>query len=259
MTPRVSILMPVYKTAPFLKEAIDSILCQTFSDFEFIILNDASPDNAEKILDTYSDPRIIRYRSENNVGLANILNVGIAMARGEYIARMDSDDISHPTRLQIEVDYLDSHPEIDLVSCGMQQFGLSDRTMSYKESFWLVCYNAFFFSPILHASSMWRKHRFEETQLRYRQERVPAEDYDLWIRALAHGLKLINIPDVLYKYRIHGNQQATARRDICELMEKNIQKEYFHSFPYWFSIRWWRYAFRQHWPKRICKFYFNIK
>ena len=248
MNPRVSILMPVYKTAPFLKEAMDSMLQQTFEDFELIVLNDDSPDNADEILDLYTDKRIVRYKSEKNIGLANILNIGIEMVRGEYIARMDSDDISLPARLQTEVDYLDSHPHIDLVSCGMQQFGLSDRVMSYKESFWLVCYNAFFFSPILHASSMWRKKSFENKGLRYRQERVPSEDYDLWTRALCKGLKLINIPEVLYKYRIHGKQNTT-NQELCKKTDAEIQKEYWHSFPYWFHLRWWAYALRHHWVR----------
>lgn len=253
MTPRVSILMPVYNTAPFLKEAVDSILCQTFTDFELIILNDASPDDAETILDSYSDNRIVRYLGTTNVGLANILNIGIQMARGEFIARMDSDDISIPARLQTEVDYLDAHPDIDLVSCGMQLFGLSDKTMSYKESFWLVCYNAFFFSPVLHASSMWRKQSFENHHLRYRQDRVPAEDYDLWTRAIAHRLKLINIPDVLYKYRIHSSQ--TTRNEVdCKAKDALIQKEYWHSFPYWTSIKWWLYALRHHWIKHRIRY-----
>ena len=250
MIPRVSIIMPVYNTAPYLKEAVDSILNQSFSDFEFIILDDASQDVSASILDSYSDSRIMRYTSDKNIGLANILNIGLDMARGEYIARMDSDDISLPFRLQTEVDYLDSHPKIDLVSCGMQQFGLADRTMSYKENFWLVCYNAFFFSPILHASSMWRKDRFEQLALRYRQGRVPSEDYDLWTRALCMGLRLINIPEVLYKYRIHGNQNTT-NQDLCNQMDAEIQKEYWRDFPYRYSIRWWAYALRHHWVRNV--------
>ena len=250
MTPRVSIIMPVFNAAPYLKEAVDSVMNQSFRDFELIILDDASQDDSSKILDTYSDPRVVRFTSEQNIGLANILNVGIEMSRGEYIARMDADDISLPTRLQAEVNYLDSHPKIDLVSCGMQQFGLADRKMSYKESFWLVCYNAFFFSPILHASSMWRKKCFENNGLNYRQERVPSEDYDLWVRALCKGLKLINIPEVLYKYRIHGNQNTT-NQELCKQMDAEIQKEYWRSFPYWFSLRWWTYALRHHWIKHI--------
>lgn len=250
MSPKVSIIMPFHNAAPFLKAAVDSILNQTFRDFELVVLNDGSSDNSEVILDTYTDPRIVRYFNVENIGLANTLNIGLSMARGEYIARMDADDISLPTRLQTEVEYLDSHPKIDLVSCGMQQFGLADRTMSYKEDFWLVCYNAFFFSPILHASSMWRKARFEQHGLRYRQERVPSEDYDLWVRALCKGLKLINIPEVLYRYRIHGNQNTT-NQDLCKQMDAEIQKEYWRDFPYWFSVRWWVYALRHHWVRNI--------
>ena len=86
MSPVVSILMPVYKTAPYLREAMDSILSQTFTDFELIILNDCSPDTADEILDTYTDSRIVRYKGEKNVGLSNILNVGIGMARGQALS-----------------------------------------------------------------------------------------------------------------------------------------------------------------------------
>ena len=128
MAPLVSILMPVYKTAPYLREAMDSMLSQTFADFELIVLNDCSPDNAEEILDTYDDPRIVRYKGEKNAGLSNVLNVGIGMARGKYIARMDSDDISSPQRMQVQVDYLETHPEVDLVSVGMQLFGAREAT-----------------------------------------------------------------------------------------------------------------------------------
>ena len=225
MSPIVSILMPVYKTAPYLQEAMDSILSQTFTDFELIVLNDCSPDNPDEILDTYSDPRIVRYKGEKNVGLSNILNIGIGMARGKYIARMDSDDLSMPDRLRIQVEYLESHAEIDLVSVGMQLFGA-------KEEVWIREHNpdkvkiiALFHSPVLHASSMWRKDRFEENGLRFRQEMVPSEDYDLWTRALVKGLRLVNLPQVLYKYRIHPTQ-ATMRTDLTAEKDRQVQQEY---------------------------------
>ena len=225
MAPLVSVLMPVYKTAPYLREAMDSMLCQTFKDFELIVLNDCSPDNAEEILDAYDDSRIVRYKGENNVGLSNVLNVGIAMARGKYIARMDSDDISLPNRLQIQVDYLETHSEIDLASVGMQLFGA-------KESVWIrernpekVKIEALFHSPVLHASSMWRKDSFERHGLRFRQEMVPAEDYDLWTRAMLKGLKLVNLPEVLYEYRIH-EAQATVQTDKTAAKSREVQMAY---------------------------------
>lgn len=213
MTPRVSVLMPVFNVAPYLKEAMDSILSQTYEDFELIVLNDCSPDDSEAILDMYADPRIVRYHGETNVGLANVLNVGIRMAKGEYIARMDSDDISLPTRLEAQVSYLDSHPEVDLVSAGMRKFGASEDILVHRTDLEEVKFEAMTFSPILHASSMWRKARFMAENLYYKQEMVPSEDYDLWTRALVKGLVLINIPDILYKYRSHESQVTFTNKN----------------------------------------------
>lgn len=228
MLPQVSILMPVYKTAPYLREAMDSMLSQTFSDFELIVLNDCSPDNAEEILDTYDDPRIVRYKGSKNVGLSNVLNIGIELARGKYIARMDSDDISLPNRLQVQVDYLEAHPEIDLVSVGMQLFGAKEDVWIREQNPEKVKINALFQSPVLHASSMWRKASFEKHGLRYRQDMVPSEDYDLWTRALTKGLALANLPEVLYKYRIHPTQ-ATNNLGKIEDKVLEVRKNYIHA------------------------------
>ena len=228
MVPLVSILMPVYKTAPYLREAMDSMLSQTFTDFELIVLDDCSPDNAEEILDSYTDSRIVRYKGEKNAGLSNVLNVGIGMARGKYIARMDSDDLSMPERLQIQVDYLEAHPDIDLVSVGMQLFGAKEEVWLREQDPEKVKIIALFHSPILHASSMWKKDSFEKHGLRFRQEMVPAEDYDLWTRALVKGLRLVNLRQVLYKYRIHP-EQATTQTDKTTSKSRMVQQNYLAS------------------------------
>lgn len=226
--PAISILMPVYNTAPYLREAMDSMLSQTFTDFELIVLNDCSPDNAEEILDTYDDPRIVRYKGEKNEGLSNVLNVGIDMARGKYIARMDSDDVSLPNRLQVQVDYLEAHPEVDLVSVGMQLFGAKEEVWIREKDPEKVKITALFYSPVLHASSVWRKDSFERHGLRFIQEMVPAEDYDLWTRALVKDLKLVNLSDVLYKYRLHPNQ-ATLQTDKTSAKSMIVQQNYLRS------------------------------
>lgn len=247
MPPVVSILMPVYKTAPYLREAMDSILSQTFTDFELIILNDCSPDNADEILDTYTDSRIVRYKGEKNVGLSNILNVGLGKARGEYIARMDSDDLSMPDRLQIQLDYLASHPDVDLVSAGMQLFGAKDEVWIREQNPEKVKIEALFHSPILHASSMWRRMRFEDNDLRFRQEMVPSEDYDLWTRAMVKGLKLVNLRQVLYRYRIH-QAQATTRTDLTAEKDRLVQQNYLQDTLPSLSVKY-REAFpNQLWP-----------
>lgn len=224
-SPLVSILMPVYNTAPYLKEAMDSMLSQTFKDFELIVLNDCSPDNADEILDMYNDPRIVRYKGERNMGLSNVLNAGMDMARGKYIARMDSDDISLPNRLEVQVKYMEEHPDIDLCSCGMKMFGAKDDVWIRDADPEKVKVTALFFSPILHASSIWKKESFDKYGLRFRQEMVPAEDYDMWCRALSKGLKLVNLPNVLYRYRIHPSQ-ATTQTEKSRLKCREIQQEY---------------------------------
>ena len=225
IAPLVSILMPIYNTAPYLREAMDSMLAQTFTDFELIVLNDCSPDNAEEILDTYDDSRIVRYKGEKNAGLSNVLNVGIEMAQGKYIARMDSDDISLPQRLQVQVDYLENHPEVDLVSVGMRLFGAKEGTWIRELNPEKVKIEALFHSPVLHASSVWKKDAFEKQGLRFRQEMVPAEDYDLWVRAMLKGLKLVNLPEVLYEYRIH-DAQATLQTDKTAAKSREVQMAY---------------------------------
>ena len=231
MPPVVSILMPVYRTASYLREAMDSMLSQTFTDFELIILNDCSPDNAEEILDEYKDPRIVRYLGEKNQGLANVLNVGMRLARGKYIARMDSDDLSTPNRLDVQVDYLEQHPDIDLCSCGMNLFGAMEDQWIRESDFEILRINALFFSPVLHASSVWRRDAFERLGLRFRQEMVPAEDYDLWCRALSGGLRLVNIPDCLYLYRIHPDQ-ATGNTEKTLQKEQLVREGFLHTiFP----------------------------
>ncbi len=226
--PLVSVLMPVYRTASYLQEALDSMLSQTFADFELIVLDDCSPDNAQDILDGCHDPRIVRYRGENNVGLANVLNKGMEMARGKYIARMDSDDISLPDRLLRQVEYLEGHPDIDLCSCAMELFGARDGLWVRDADPDKVRISALFFSPVLHASSLWRCDSFERHGLRFDQATVPAEDYDLWTRALVAGLRMVNLPEPLYRYRIREGQ-ATADTSRTSPKERETRQRYFRA------------------------------
>lgn len=225
MSPKVSILMPIYYTASYLKEAVDSILAQTYTDFELITLDDCSPDNAQEILDQYSDERIVRYKGVTNRGLSNVLNVGLTMAKGEYIARMDSDDVSFPERLATQIQFMEQHPEVDLCSCGMELFEARSEVWTRNADPRKVELEALFFSPILHASSLWRKDSFEKHGLIFDQDMVPAEDYDLWVRALLCRLTLVNMPQVLYRYRIRPNQ-ATSNSEACNAKVLEIRRKY---------------------------------
>lgn len=223
-SPRVSILMPVYNNELYVAEAIESMLNQTFGDFELIVLDDCSSDNSQDVVESFTDNRIIYHRNEKNLGLANNLNVGLDLAKGEFIARMDGDDISLPTRLETQVNFLDLHSDIDLCSCGLEMFG-HEKTVWIRESDpEQVKITMLFYSPVLHATSVWRRESFKKNNLRYDQNAFPAEDYDLWGRAVFF-CKLVNIPQVLYRYRIHGIQ-VTKTDDRTAIRDRSIKTDY---------------------------------
>lgn len=207
--PSVSILMPVYNAEPYLSEAIQSMLNQTYADFELIILDDCSTDGSADVIKSFTDARIVYHRNEINSGLANNLNTGLKLAKGKYVARMDGDDISLPHRLQTQVDFLESHPEIDLCSCAMQMFGADKQLWVRDHDPEQVKITMMFYSAILHASSVFRKDVFEKNNLYYNQETFPAEDYDLWARA-AFFCRMVNLPDVMYLYRMHRAQVTST-------------------------------------------------
>lgn len=207
--PSVSILMPVYNAEPYLSEAIQSMLNQTYADFELIILDDCSTDGSAAVIKSFTDARIVYHRNEINSGLANNLNAGLKLATGKYIARMDGDDISLPHRLQTQVEFLESHPEIDLCSCAMQMFGADKQLWVRDRNPEQVKITMMFYSAILHASSVFRKDVFEQNNLYYNQDTFPAEDYDLWARA-AFFCRMVNLPDVMYLYRMHRTQVTST-------------------------------------------------
>lgn len=224
MSPTISVLMPVYNVEAYIGEAVESILAQTFTNFELIILDDCSTDKTSDIVSTFSDSRIRYIKQPRNLGLSENLNTGIRMARGKYIARMDGDDISLPDRLKTQIDFLETHPDIALCSCGMEMFGKDNMVWIRQADYEQVKITMLFYSPILHASSVWRRASFERHNLYYRQDAFPAEDYDLWARAVFH-CKLVNIPQVMYKYRIHG-EQVTKTDSRSSLREHQIRTEY---------------------------------
>jgi len=222
--PVVSIVMPVYNVEKYVSEAINSMLSQTYTDFELIILDDCSTDTSNEVIKKFKDPRIVYHRNIKNTGLAENLNTGLRLARGKYIARMDGDDISLPERLRIQVEYLETHPDIDLCSCAMEMFGTEQQVWIRDTDPEQVKITMLFFSPVLHASSIWRRESFSKNNLYYNQEAFPAEDYDLWSRA-AFTCKLTNIPNILYRYRIHGIQVTKTDKRAGEKVSQ-IQMNY---------------------------------
>jgi len=200
--PRVSVLMPVYNTRPKqLREAIDSILAQTFGDFEFLILNDCSTDpQVEEVVKSYSDPRIVYAVNERNLGISASRNRLLDMAKGEYLAVMDHDDISLPERFEKQVAFLDAHPEVGVLNT---QFGTVSKEKSsniavdditIKKALMMHC------GDVCHPTCMLRSSVLEEHGIRYEEMFSPSEDHALFCRLIPHT-KFAALPDVLFMYR----------------------------------------------------------
>lgn len=200
---KISVLMPVYNTEEiFLKEAIESILNQTYKDFEFIIINDGSTNNAEDVILSYNDERINYIKNEKNLGLIKTLNKGLNLAKGEYIARMDSDDISLPERFEKQVKFLDENPEIGVLGTWFKCFPSNRIVKTYtehkdiKESMLVSSNN------IGHPTVMIRNSVIKEFNAKYDENSLYVEDYALWL-FLINKVKFGNIGEILLDYRMH--------------------------------------------------------
>ena len=203
----VSILLPVYNGERYIKETIDSLLSQTFREFELIVINDASTDGTVSIIKQYADSRITLVHNETNRGLIYTLNRGLTLCRGKYISRIDSDDIALPDRLQTQYDFMETHPETGICGCSIEIFNEEKKhtqRVDFASSDLDIRAFAFFQSPFNHPSSMLRKSVLDQHRLQYPEIYLHAEDYGLWIEMLKYT-QGANIPKVLTRYRKHEN------------------------------------------------------
>lgn len=227
--PSITVLMPVYNGEEYLPEAIESVLGQTWTDFEFLILNDGSTDKSFEIIKSYSDSRIRFVENEKNVGLISTLNKGINLSRGKYIARMDCDDISLPQRLEKQASFLDTHPEIGVCGSWIQIF--SDD-MSYIQKYALtseeIRCTMLFYCGLAHPTVIIRKNIILKYQLYYDCEYIHAEDYELWQRLFNHTV-FANIPEVLLHYRISKNQISNINRKQQSISALRVRKQLLNS------------------------------
>ena len=213
--PLISVVMPVYNAEKYLKQAIQSILAQTYQNFEFIIVNDRSTDKSREIIQKYQKkyPRKIRFidlkRNLNKGGDASA-NIGLKHAKGKYIARMDADDIACSTRLKKQVAYLDSHPEVFLVGSNAYVIDKSGKKIGEKlvpENTIEILKACFTFHPIIHPSSMFRR-IINKKKFLYPIKYSANNDYYTFFKLICQGYKFVNLEEKLLKYRIH-NHNAT--------------------------------------------------
>lgn len=221
---KVSVLMPVYNAKAYLAEAIDSIISQTFTDWELILVNDGSTDKSEEIILSYSDKRIKYLKNSENKGIIYTRNLMIEIAEGEYIAFLDSDDISMPDRLNEQVSFFENNSDYAL--CGtwstmIDKDGKQIRKINMPSSYEDIRCSLLFINTFVQSSIMIRR----EVLVKYPYDKnyPVAEDYELWCR-LSRLHKLKNLPVHLTKYRWHGNNISESRKAQMDSLVKDIYK-----------------------------------
>ena len=214
--------MSVFNGGNYLPEAIESILKQTFTDFEFIIINDGSTDASENIIKLFKDERIVYINNERNLGLIDSLNSGLKIAKGRYIARMDADDIALDNRLELQVQKFKDNPNAIVV--GSDYYLLSGSKLSYIKSNNDSDYNkaVLFFAPCFCHPTVMMKNVFTEKDIFYNWDYKHAEDYKLWTDLFSLG-EFLNVDKALLKYRSHETQISTKNKEAQLQISKKIR------------------------------------
>ncbi len=224
---RCTVLMPVYNSEPYLVEAIQSILTQTFQDFHLLIIDDGSTDGSLEIARSFTDERITVLSNETNQGLVATLNQGLASIQTEYIARMDADDIAVPDRLERQITMMDAHPEIGLCGGYFEKFfpdSIPIKRQVVRPAltrdgirFQLLLSNAFGHFTVMIRRAVLLQHR-----LIYSAAYPYAEDYELWTR-FGQCTGIANIPHILAYYRVHGTASSVRFQEQQEHSAQRVR------------------------------------
>lgn len=226
--PKISVILPVYNAQKYIKESIESVLNQTFTDFELVLINDGSTDSSEKEIRSFNDLRIRYFLNDTNLGLIKTLNKAIALSKGKYVARMDADDICMPYRLEKQFNYLEQHH--DVIICGswariINEFGVITGRIKRIDTNELIRSNMLFTTPFVHPTVMIRKEVLETNQ--YSENAKHCEDLELWVRLSQElNYKFHNLPEYLLKYRVHFSNISVINNDYQTDKREQLIKPY---------------------------------
>jgi hypothetical protein len=207
--------MAVFNGERYLREAVDSVLAQTFEDFELLVVDDGSTDSSRDLLASYRDPRVRRIENSRNLGLTPSLNIGLRAARGELVARMDADDVAEPQRLAVQVTAMAADPGLVLIGSSyrlINEFGAVTGLTSRDLDDFRIRWVSLFRTPLAHTTAIFRRSLVTSRGCYYDEHRPTAQDYGLWLRLLDHGRGRV-LAEPLMRYRVHPQNVTHTRRD----------------------------------------------
>ena len=231
----VSVVLPAYNSELYIKIAIQSILDQTYTNFELIIIDDGSSDGTKNIIQSFSDNRIRFFSNETNLGLITTLNKGIDLCQGEFIVRMDADDISLKNRIKKQVAFMQKHPDIAVSGSWYKAFnkGFQKKVKGYSNP--NILKGILLFNTCLcHPATIIRKNILDKYNFKYDLTYKNVEDYDLWIR-ISKVAQLSNVPEFLFLYRTHNNQISQLHTQEQKLLANSLRKRFLNELGFIFS------------------------
>ncbi len=247
----VSVIMSVYNGAAFLKSAIESILAQDLVNFEFIIMDDCSTDDSAQIIRSYQDPRIIFIQNTTNLGLTKSLNLGLKVAKGKFIARMDSDDVSRVDRLQTQFNYMKAHPEVWVLGSSATEIdsqGQSNNVIQMPSSPGWIQLLMLLGNNMIHPSVMFDKAKILAIG-GYDENFIYSQDFDLWSRVLQKNGILENLSEPLIQLRYHSQSISATKHNLqkklTRLIRKRLAKEVFGFHFFEFELQICEYVFQK--------------
>lgn len=229
--PVVTVLMPMFNASAHVREAIESVLAQSFRDFELLIVDDGSTDDSVTIAESFDDRRIRVVQNESNLGLVESLNRGLEVSRGDWIARQDADDVSHPMRLGRQLEFVCGNPTVSLIGSDASLVSAHGRNIGRWRTGGhadLVAWDLCFRTPFCHSTALFRREK--AIRMGGYRDRPACEDYDLWARFGADGV-VVTLRDPLVKYRLHersimaqSNKQGGGNAALRECLSSTIQR-----------------------------------
>lgn len=221
--PLVTVLMAAYNGGRYLKSSIESVVNQSFRDFEFLIINDCSTDDSVKVIEDFNDARIVIHHNEKNIGQTKSLNVGLKLAKGKYIARMDADDLAFPTWLEKLVTCFEKKPEYAVIGAAavvIDDIGKKKEIRRAPINLNEIIFRIFFAPPVNHVSVLMNKAIILKMG-GYDEEFKITQDYELWSQLIRRDYSIINVPDILVSYRVHSQSIGFKETDKRGLQEKS--------------------------------------
>lgn len=220
----ISVVMAVYNMERYVGEAIESILDQTFKEFEFIVVDDQSTDSSYQIIQKYAalDSRIVSVKNNGKKGYFSARNLGFDLMKGKYYAVMDADDVSLPKRLEKQFDFMEKNPDVDICGSWATFFGHEEGLLKFPTTRDEIRDSLFFYNCIVHPTVIMRKKSLDKFNIKYSDSFLFAQDYELWCREIDR-LKFANIPEILLKYRKHDRSKGHEERAaVVEMALKDI-------------------------------------